>query len=72
MAVMATVCVCVCVCVRVCARSHPCVVRALCISRSYMENNYIRWFRLVSSLSPLEQSAVLPYVSTMRRYVVIV
>ena len=45
------------------------MIKALCISRSYIENNYIRWFRLVATLSPLEQAAVLPYVSAVRRCV---
>ncbi|KAL5463240.1 hypothetical protein EMCRGX_G032120 [Ephydatia muelleri] len=40
---------------------------AVSVSVSFMDNNFVRFFRLAKQLSGLQQCALLPYISTIRR-----
>ena len=50
-------------------RRHPLVQRALDVGFAFLQNNFVRVFRLTDQLSALERCALLPHITQIRRYV---
>ena len=49
-------------------RQHPKVRLSLAISRHFLDNNFIRLFRMTRKLSALEKCALFPHMTSIRRY----
>lgn len=47
-------------------RQHPTLQAALAINLCFLENNFVRVFKLISHLPPLQKCALFPHIQTIR------